>query len=887
MRYLFFQKAWSSGELRIAFGVLFILLLALVFFCIKILDPLGNVVRWDILSELSDLSTAVDVIRLDNWQYGVSVPSYLVTEQFVASTMEVDFGAVRIFLGLGLIGLSLLLAGLTTLPRFWYLGSMVGFILLLAASQTETLGLFGEGSRAFFILALVLYTGLSYFFHAFRPGASIALRLFSFLGVSAGLTLLVAFTATVPHPDLTAATYSLPMWLFLSALFLLISATEIMAGLVWLSTTSRIGMGRTSLTNFLVISILYLIYLLMLFLRNTRQIEWDVPMVSPAVLAIVAGLLGIWGFRARSEATNGILYYREGSFWWYVGLFIITAAFGGYVAATANDPLLEVLEDVVVNGQLAMGLLFLFYILANFLPLFEKGLAVHKILYKPLKFGLTQTRLLGFAGFVVLISTQTLLPVYQAVAGYFNGLGDLYTTTREYALAEQYYKLALQQEFQNHKSNYALASLSLRQGDRTAAAFYFRQATLKNPSPQAYVGLSNVLVQENLFFDAVFSLREGITTFPKSGELLNNLGMLYARTNLADSAYHYLDRAERTAQRSEVPATNLLAIWARNTDAPLLDSLVQQLDEKEYPSWQANWLAVQNLRQNFAERRFRKEAIPADSLLNVSGLAYIYNYALNQARTDSMPIRLASQLADKNPYLVDDLLLASLYPEFYSGDKLRALAIMTAWVEEGGEKEPLFRKILGHWYLQLGLYDQAIEQLALVKGPEGLLGQAVAQALAGQGAVATILLERLQKEGPNPSVQALQESLADGVRPVGQADSLLTAARANPSAGSYERALRANPLNAGVVVSTSEYYRQQKQPTKAYQIVVDALRFNDRAAGLWAQYALLSLDMGLLEQADEGAARVEANTSAADYQAFRERYQPRKALIEKQREDFR
>ena len=108
-----------------------------------------------------------------------------------------------------------------------------------------------------------------------------------------------------------------------------------------------------------------------------------------------------------------------------------------------SDPVLEVLEDITVGGQLAMSLLFFFYILANFFPLFRQGLAVHKVLYKPLKFGLTQTRLLGFAGVVFLIATQEMLPLYQSAAGYFNGLGDLYTKTNEYTLAEQYYNCLL------------------------------------------------------------------------------------------------------------------------------------------------------------------------------------------------------------------------------------------------------------------------------------------------------------------------------------------------------------------------------------------------------------------------------------------------------------
>ena len=262
----------------------------------------------------------------------------------------------------------------------------------------------------------------------------------------------------------------------------------------------------------------------------------------------------------------------------------------------------------------------------------------------------------------------------------------------------------------------------LRQGDHNAAAYYFRQSLLKNPSPQAYAGLSGILAQENLFFDAVYSLQEGIGKFPKSGELLNNLGMLYSRTNVADSAYYYLQKAEGNTKRNEIPATNLLAIMAKSTDSALLDSLAANTDKQTYLSWQANWLAVQNLRQKFSKEAFLSGSVPKDSLLSVSGLAYLLNYARNQARQDSMPASLLPKLAAKNPVLSQDLLFASLYPQFYSGNKLIALETLSAWAGEEDEKSDLFHKVLGHWLLQLGLYDKAIEALSVVEGTEGTHG---------------------------------------------------------------------------------------------------------------------------------------------------------------------
>jgi tetratricopeptide (TPR) repeat protein len=886
MKELFFWKVWSRSERGLAIGGLVVLFFSLLFLAFKMINPLANVIRWDVLSELSTVNSVIDVLRLDQWQFGVSVPSQLVSEQFVASTMETDFLTVKIFWILSMTGLSLVLAAITTLSRFWYLAAMIAFILLTASARPETLGLFGEANRSFFIIIVILIGGLSYYFHAFRPDLGIGMRIAGLLGVMALLAVVVAFLSPAKYPGLTAASYAEPFWLLLTIIFLLMISTEIMAGLVWLSTNGQTGKGKSGLWQFLVISVLYVVSVLLLYLRNTKQIDWNLTLVSPIYLALISGLLGLWGFKRRADSTQGLIPFRSTGFWLYMGLFIISIAFAIYAAGTANDPLLEVLEDVTVNSQLAMNIVFLFYVLINFYQPIKQGLAVHKVLYKPFRFGLTQTRFFGFVGVVVLFSMQRLYPVYQGIAGYFNGLGDLYANNGEFPLAEQYYKMALQQDFQNHKSNYALASLALRLGDDNAAAYYFRQSLLKNPSPQAYAGLTGVLVKESLFFDAVYSLQEGIRKFPESGELLNNLGMLYARTNVADSAFYYLDRSVQYTKREEVPATNLLAIMAKSTDAALLDSLASGSKEQSYLSWQANWLAIQNIRQKFAKQVFNTSAVPKDSLLSVSGIAYLANYAMNQAKTDSLPAAILPKLAARNQTVSDNLIFASLYPEFYSGNKLKALETLFNWVKEGGEKAPVYRKVLGHWLLQLGLYHKAIEQFSTLEGAEGTIGLAVANALDNKTVEAEIILDHFQEKEKDASVSLLKKTLLTGVKPRSNTDSLLAVARKSPTDRNFDAAVRSNPFSEQIVSAASDYYRQKKQTKKAYDIVLDAMRLNETSPLVWEQYTYLSVEQGLLGQADEGEAQVKEFSTPAGYQQFVTRYQPMRALIEKQRAEF-
>lgn len=886
---IFPSNFWHFKERITAYIALTILLIALILFVAKIIHPLENMAPWGVISEWKDLLTVIDQLTTTGGTFGIPVPTMIVKENFVASIMEIPTTIIAMAMIIGLLGLSMVLAAITTLPRFWYIGSMVIFMILLAFSGTDMLGIHWGHVRFLFLFSIVAIGSVSYYLHAFLEEASLPRRLAYMTAVVAALTLFVTIVSPVEQVAVTAFVYSLPLWIGLAIIFLFLCATEILAAIVWVCTAKASGLQNKSMPPFLVGSVLYLTLLVLLYLRNTKQLAVDVTLVSPAILAVISGVLGIVGFEKRCDATQQVLNYRHGGWLLYIGLFICTLAVAFGQAALSNDPILEVLEDTIVNTQLAMGVVFFFYVLLNFAPLFRQGLEVHKVLYKPMRFDLTKTRLIGFGGVIALFSMQNLFPMTQGIAGYFNGLGDLHTLTKEYTLAEQYYKMGLQYEFQNHKSNYALASLAVRQDDATAAAYYFKQATLKNPSPQAFVGLGNVLIQENLYFDALFALQNGYKAFPENGEIANNLGMLFDRSSVADSAYHYLSIALDKAHRPEVPATNLLAVLASSTTGTLQDSLTSVIKEKDYIAFRANKLALKNLQGDFAEESFQDKAIPKDSLLSVSSMAYVYNYNLNQAANSPATGSLAYTLAVKNPLIANELSLASIYPEFYSGDKLKAMSQLQAWAKEETKMSGLFNLIAGHWWLQLGIYPKAEEAFTNVAGKEGLVGQVFSKALQKQYASAGVLVENMLADSAyaqDASLRSLQSTLAQ-IQPLpSAAHALLKEAITSQQEQDFARALQANPIDGRVVSSVAEYYQQHQQAQKALQLVTEALYYNEEDALLWKQYALLALEEGLVGDADEAARKAAVGLEEADYERFKQQYQQLRTKIEQQRSSF-
>lgn len=1007
---LFFWKNWNTAHRTTYLTGLVLFMVAIIGLVWAWVQGLQNVVRWNILSELVELPASIGAFTDGLFDYAVSGRAYVVTEQFVASPMQVNALAARL-VTLGIcVGMIFVLAAISRLPRWYYLIAMAVLIILIATFRLEIVqlpGFFGTalGGRLPFVTLVLVLASVSYYFHAFRLEISLPVRLLVFAGLALLGWLVVDRLAAQPAPALAFVGYALPGLLVLSVGFIFWISAEIIAALVYITSVARNnrsdGSGRPlGLNNFLLIGLLYVANLLLIWLSNTKVISWNPVVISPFVLFLISILLGLWGVRQQLRQRENFLSFHEGGAFLYLGLALITTLTITYAFASANDPLVEALEDVIVYTHLASGLVFVGYVVFNFLPLYRQALPVYKVLYKPTRFSLLQTRLVAAILAVVIIAFENFFPFNQAVAGYFNSVGDFHAATGEVRVAEQYYTQALNSEFQNHKSNYALASLALTQGDKVTAAHYFQQALLKQPSPQAYAGLTAVLLDDNLFFEAVKMLQRGIRAFPENGELQNNLGYLYAKTSVADSAYYYLAAASDHAARVEVPQTNLLAFWARNPQLISMDSLANATKEKPYESYEANRVALRFFQTtadtNAIQRPDWLNQPVTEPGLNVGRFAHLYNFSMQNRSADTTLVTVLHRLAENpaNQDFTDDLLFARAVTQYYNGNKRTAFELTDQLARDNQRTGAFYNSVTGLWMMEQGLNRKAAEilaqnsdtlsiyyqALALTKSGDPLIArtlwEAAGQNDAGVRSLADVLygqkppatdLERAFRLLYDPALDSDQaqrtlyqpmqdndlkivvasaltkrflaanqpelaqswyqqipqevklsayagsamtvaylrlhlaqgqndQAIADArqqVVPAFEAEKQFVIAQAYQNKRqtaqarqSYEVALRRSPFDAEMVAAAAAFERQNGQTEKAYNLVLQALPLNERDGGLLKQYALLCLDLGLSDYAEEGLTRLRSATTPADYQAFLASYQAKRALIQKQREGF-
>lgn len=853
MQKLFFWRNWPKNEQFSFVFILTILLSSILLLGFYWFKGLENVIHWDILSELDEIPAALDTFSDGTLKFTINGNAYIVKERYLASMMDINFWANHVFAVLFILGLNLLLSVFSGMSRYWFLGGMVLLAGILITFHLEIV--FNSVNQLPFLVAFGAFAGLAFYFNTFAPQINALKRFLAFLVLSIAAAALIGFTAKVANPSLAVFSYGLLSAIILSAIFILFVSHEISAGLVWVVSNSGVK-NRNHTPSFLVISSIYLLNVLLIYLEKSQYIDWNIISINPVALFGISMLLGIWGFRDYSEQSNFFDFRGIGS-WLYLGLAIITTATIGYAYATANDPLIEAFEDFISYTHVAMGLCFFFYVLINFTQPLQKGLEVHKVIYKPKFYELLLFRMAAAILVFMLISFKNYNNYFQTKAGYYNAIADYYTATEDFQAAETFYKEALHFDIRNHKSNYALASLALKNGDKENTGIFLKNALEKNASPFAYAGLSKVLQEKAMFFDALFTLREGVSKFPQNQQLLTNVAYLYEKTKVLDSTFYYLNLAKTNCTDCDLAESNLLAYKLKygNSSPEELQKLAFGKETTTYVSLRANRAAFDKLakRQASTNIEFTK-----DSAINVSQFALLYNLSsFNNAMFPYSSKDLQNiQRKEVNNDFFEDLEFAISCRSYFSENKLEGLKQLAILANDSTKHKPLYNQVAGMWFLQQGVYNKAVE----------FLGKA--------GDVSSI--EVLQKQNYQQTIAEFQKVKAEEI--------FKTALTKKTD---FDKILQENPLNPYVLSKVADFYNNTlKKPNDAYNFVFRAAELNDTSAEIWKLYTLQSLKIGLLDYVADGLAKVQQLSSPADYQAFLSIYQAQKALMEKTKDGF-
>ncbi|MBL7847438.1 MAG: hypothetical protein JNL40_08225 [Cyclobacteriaceae bacterium] len=683
-------------------------LLSIIFFAAMLVAVLlffvypWPVFTWQQLQELQTQGLPLYAFERGNLEFTISGENYIVFERWMGNPLQLNQVALDGYFLLYSLCLTVLLSIVSTLPRFWfYVGTMIT-AFLLSTFRWDALLLFGFDSRYAGLPVIALYFGLLFYYQFFRTFARLDERVVVFLFIGAVTGFFVVWAAEASHPLRLLAVNTIPSALVLVVVFIILIAHQVVASFVSLAISSSKTHG---LRQFIFISIIYLLNLWLAYLNRIAWMDWDYAVPSFVLLAVSA-LLTVWTIRQRAPVYESLLGSDVLLVTFILAFATLSMATYAYLMATANDVVLLSLSDLTLYAHIGYGMMFLLYVISNFLGVFEKNLSVPKVLYKPTVMPYFTYRFAGLVFTLALVFYNNWMAhINHFTSGYYTALGDLYAGESEAKSLTYYQRAHIYSTYNQHAST-ALAELESFNGNFSKQLNYSVDANRFQPTEFTFLNTDHLYLLSGNAYEEIMLLRKAKKKFPQSGVILNNLGLAYSRVGMVDSASYYFRKAESDTRTRNTARLNLLGLKAKSLSPDRSDSSLLET-EGSVIAVKSNALAFANHLGRPIEATVE---LPADSVFDLFSASWVANFLTNQTnRIDTSYISSCVLLARK-PYNLPFrhmILPAAAKACYAAGQVNRAVQLMQEAVFLGTQ-EGANNYILGLMAMDQGKHDVAI-----------------------------------------------------------------------------------------------------------------------------------------------------------------------------------
>ncbi|MEP4534764.1 MAG: hypothetical protein ABJ004_16855 [Cyclobacteriaceae bacterium] len=488
------------------------------------------------------------------FQFSIPGELYTLTESFSAGPIERYFTRDAILIGVTWLGMLLILTLATFLPRIWFTGVAGLFIFMLISLKLPGVGIFGFDAYSYWgnLVLIVLFIAPSYAFHSYLKHTRFWVR----FGVLIAATVMVILTSGVEFAPLLEQVnvglyYSV---IVIMLVFLLAVAEENIFAILYLITRNRGGENNEK--HFSVFSLIYLGLLGLVYSKKSGLIKMELPFFDPYLLLLISAVVAVWSIRHKRILFENILSENRAlQLLMATGLTVF--AYLALAFSRGNDPVFEGLHYFIVYTHLGMGVLFFLYIIVNFINPLIEGLQIYKVAYKERNLPYVTARIGGLVAIAAFFFVSDKEPFKLFKAGHFNFLGEQAEVTGEKGLAMEYYRKGSIYGHDNHFSNYKLAYHNLQRGKIEEANHKFGRATLRYPTPQAFVNQASTYGMLNEVTPSIVALQEGLLRYPQNNTMLNNLGLTYADLGNPEKARQYFNQANEKSGWNKANKVNL------------------------------------------------------------------------------------------------------------------------------------------------------------------------------------------------------------------------------------------------------------------------------------------------------------------------------------------
>lgn len=692
----FFWKNWLPVYRWILYGVASLFVFSLLFMWFSYLAGDSGVLHWEKFQEQKLVEATVHSFSVGPFELQVPADTYVIYEYFNGSALQPNVTASYLFLLVIVIGAGVILTVFTTIDKFWFFVGMAAFILFVFYLKLEVLQLFGQRNFIPTAVVLVAFCGPAYYFRSFRPETSLLTRWLTFFALTVVTGVVIYVFSGVSHPMLHLSVTAYVPGLLVAFIFIVMVAHELFAGFILLAD-QRVKNG---FRDFLILSIIWMINLVITYLHEIGSLDWNFIYVNLYLTLTLSALLGFWGFRQREPLYGNIISFHPYGAYFFLAMGAIAFAFIGYALGNANSAAVRVVRTFIIYTQVAFGFTFLLYFLSNFLGIADQNLRVYRVLYKPNRMPYFTFRLSGLIVVIAfVVYSDWHIFTYQAMAGFYNSMGDLYGKLDDNTYTEAYYRQAANLAYSDHHSNYALGTMAANELSPEEARTRYELASFRKPTDFSLINGGNMYIWQSNPNRAIQYYQGVAEQVDHRSILNNNLGFAYAKAGRRDSVSYFLDEARSNRISKDAAETNFFAFTVTDRLDVNADSVVKVFDSNT-PGVLANALALAiSRRQTFST--------PVDPLkerkLNLYSATLLNNYIIHNAHSldSTFAIEADSIISDSINSDYSESLKASLaFAYYHQGNVNRSFELLSELIAYSAEDQGKYNYIKGLWALE-------------------------------------------------------------------------------------------------------------------------------------------------------------------------------------------
>jgi tetratricopeptide (TPR) repeat protein len=530
----------------------------------------------------------LDFLDLGLYQYVLEVDNAVIFQHFESQMpvafprMTLAFGVlVWLLMGIGMVLISLL-------NRIQFVFSMGVVIFLLTLSGVNGLNIGGINTNLAMMILLSGFVLPPALIHTFYNDLNLGKRTMVILPIAVCTFPLLLWLGKVVDGALLVSEHLSVLGLAISTLFMLyIGHAVLSAVFVFLAKLNK-GVGLKISWHISIISLIYLLFFLFLLLRITGNVQWDITTPPLMVLFLPVAVLGYFETKRKlTQIEQPYAFAAVGEGLYLLG-FAITILVFWKAEFSMNRPMMDFLDHVFIYSQLAFGLLFYAYLMANFGSLMNHGAQVENVLFKPKFFAYYHMRIGAMLALLSIVVFADGIVGVQLNAASTNVSADYYYATGRNREAGILYEHSWERYRRNEKAMNTVAHLALAQKQPTVAVNTLVRSFENTPAVNDILLLSSLLKENGNESGAFSVLEKGLAFYPDSPFLLNNLAPYFSKNGRAEEAFQMLSGP---GGNTAIATANKVALQTKH-----LIHYDEEFELKNNAIGQINGLAFTNLK---------------------------------------------------------------------------------------------------------------------------------------------------------------------------------------------------------------------------------------------------------------------------------------------------